>query len=206
VILGCGIVGSTAARVASGLGAEVVVMDRDLDRLRRLEGTGLWGVKTLAATGMAVRDAVLEADLVIGAVFVAGARTPALVDRATVEDMKDGGVIVDVDVDYGGCVETSRPTTLAEPTFVEAGVIHYCVKNVPAAVPVTATRALSNALLPVVRRIASRGIVEALNSDPGLKRGVAVAEGLVADAALARETGRNHHPISSILPLHEEAR
>ena len=206
VILGCGIVGSVAARVASGLGAEVVVIDRDLDRLRRLEEMGLWGVKTLAATGMAVRDAVLDADLVIGAVFVASARTPALVDRDTVRGMKDGSVIVDVDVDYGGCVETSRPTTLAEPAFVEEGVIHYCVKNVPASVPVTATRALSNALLPVARGISSGGIVEALNADPGLKRGVAIAEGRVVDSALARETGRNHHPISSILPLHEEAR
>lgn len=206
VILGCGIVGATAARVASGLGAEVVVIDRDLDRLRRLGETGLWGVKTLAATGMAIRDAVLGADLLIGAVFVAGARTPALVDRATVEGMKDGSVIVDVDVDYGGCVETSRPTTLRAPTFVEAGVTHYCVKNVPAAVPVTATRALSNALLPIVRHIASSGVVEALDADAGLKRGVAVAEGRVADAALAREMGTDYHPISSLLPLHEEAR
>jgi len=206
VILGCGIVGSTAARVAYGIGAEVVVIDRNLDRLRRLEEMGLWGLKTLAATGMAIRDAVLGADLVIGAVFVAGARTPALVNRATVEGMKDGSVIVDVDVDYGGCVETSRPTTLGEPTFVEAGVTHYCVKNVPASVPVTSTRALSNALLPVVREISSGGIVDALCADPGLKRGVAVAEGRVSDAALAREVGKNYHPISSILPLHEEAR
>lgn len=206
VILGCGIVGSTAARVASGLGAEVMVIDRDLDRLRRPEEMGLWGVKTLAATGMAVHDAVLDADLVIGAIFVAGARTPALVSRETVKGMKDGSVIVDVDVDYGGCVETSRPTTLADPTFVEEGVIHYCVKNVPASVPVTATRALSNAMLPVVRGISVGGIVEALNSDPGLKRGVAIAEGRVVDAALGRETGKNHHPISSILPLHEEVR
>jgi len=206
VILGCGIVGSTAARVACGLGAEVVVIDRDLDRLRRLEEMGLQGVKTLAATGMAVRNAALESDLLIGAVFIAGSRTPALVDRQTVESMKDGSVIVDVDVDYGGCVETSRPTTLQSPTFVEAGVTHYCVKNVPAAVPVTATRALSNALLPVARLISSVGIVGAFNADPGLKRGVTVAEGRVVDAALARETGRDFHPISSILPLHEEAR
>ena len=131
VILGCGIVGSAAARMSSGLGARVVVIDRDLDRLRRLEEASLRGVTTLAASSMAIRNAVLNADLLIGAILVVGSRTPALVDRRTVEGMKAGSVIVDVDVDNGGCVETSRPTTLEDPTFVEAGVIHYCVKNVP---------------------------------------------------------------------------
>jgi alanine dehydrogenase len=160
VILGCGIVGSGAARLASGLGA----------------------------------------------VNVVGARTPALVDRQTVSGMKDGSVIVDVDVDYGGCVETSRPTTLAEPTFVEYGVTHYCVKNVPASVPVTATRALSNALLPYVRQLAGVGLSDALRADEGLARGVALAEGRVVDPVLARATGTGHNRLSSILPLHSEAR
>jgi alanine dehydrogenase len=169
VILGCGIVGSAAARVASGLGARVVVIDRDLDRLRHLEEAGLKGVTTLAASSMAIRDAVLDADLLIGAVLVVGSRTPALVDRATVEGMKDGSVIVDVDVDQGGCVATSHPTTLEEPTFVEAGVIHYCVKNVPAAVPLTATRALSNALLPHVREVAGRGGRSTILSPPSCR-------------------------------------
>ncbi len=204
VILGCGIVGSTAARVACGLGAEVVVIDRDLDRLRRLEEMGLQGVKTLAATGMAVRNAALESDLLIGAVFIAGSRTPALVDRQTVESMKDGRVIVDVDVDYGGCVETSRPTTLDDPVFVDGGVTHYCVKNVPAAVPVTASRALSNALLPYARTLAGLGLAEALKGDGGLARGVAVAEGRVVDPVLARATGSDHSQLSSVLPLHRE--
>lgn len=206
VILGCGIVGSGAARVASGLGAQVLVIDRDLDRLRLLEEVGLRGVTTLAASNLAIRDAVLGADLLIGAVLVVGSRTPALVDRATVEGMKVGSVIVDVDVDHGGCVETSRPTTLEEPTYAEAGVIHYCVKNVPAAVPVTATRALSNALLPYVRNVAGRGLADAINSDAGLGRGVAVAEGRVVDSVLARATGMEHNPLSSVLPLHSEAR
>ncbi len=205
VILGCGIVGSAAARVSSGLGARVVVVDRDLDRLRHLEELGLRGVATLAASTMAIKDAALEADLLIGAILVVGARTPALVDRATVEGMKEGSIIVDVDVDQGGCVETSRPTTLEDPTFVEAGVVHYCVKNVPAAVPITATRALSNALLPYVREVAGRGLVEAVNSDPGLGRGVAVAEGRVVDPVLARAAGTEHNPLSSVLPLHSEA-
>ena len=206
VILGCGIVGSAAARVASGLGARVLVMDRDLNRLRRLEEAGLRGVSTLAATSMAIRGAVLGADLLIGAVLVVGSRTPHLVDRATVEGMKPGSVIVDVDVDQGGCVETSRPTTLAHPTYEEEGVIHYCVKNVPAAVPVTSTRALSNALLPYVREVAGRGLADAINADAGLGRGVAVAEGRVVDPILARATGSEYNLLSSVLPLHSEAR
>ena len=206
VILGCGIVGSAAAKVSSGLGAQVLVMDRDLDRLRRLEEADLKGVSTLAASSLGIREIVLGADLLIGAVQVVGSRTPALVDRATVEGMKPGSVIVDVDVDNGGCVETSRPTTLEEPTFVEAGVTHYCVKNVPAAVPVTATRALSNALLPYVREVAGRGLADAINADAGLGRGVAVAEGRVVDPVLARAAGTEHHLLSSVLPLHSEAR
>ena len=206
VILGCGIVGSAAARMSSGLGARVVVIDRDLDRLRRLEEAYLRGVTTLAASSMAIRDAALAADLLIGAVLVVGSRTPALVDRQTVDGMKTGSVIVDVDVDNGGCVETSRPTTLDEPTFVEAGVTHYCVKNVPAAVPVTATRALSNALFPYVREVAGRGLADAIIADPGLGRGVAVAEGRVVDSVLARATGTEHNVLSSVLPLHSEAR
>jgi alanine dehydrogenase len=206
VILGCGIVGSGAARLASGLGAEVVVIDQDLDRLRRLEDARIPGVTTLAASNLGIRDAVSRCDLLIGAVHVVGARTPALVDRETVSEMKEGSVIVDVDVDYGGCVETSRPTTLAEPTFVECDVTHYCVKNVPASVPVTATRALSNALLPYVRRLAGVGLPDAVRADEGLARGVALAEGRVVDPVLARAMGAEHNQLSSILPLHSEAR
>lgn len=206
VILGGGIVGAGAARVASGLGAEVIVIDRDLDRLRVLEGSRLRNFTTLAASSMGITDAVVRADLLIGAILVVGARTPHLVDRETVEKMNEGSVIVDVDVDYGGCVETSRPTTLADPTFVECGVTHYCVKNVPAAVPVTATRALSNALLPYVQKIAGAGLVDAFNADPGLARGVAVAEGRVVDSSLARATGADHQPLSAVLPLHRELR
>lgn len=208
VVLGAGIVGSGAARVSSELGAEVTILDRDIDRLRRVEAEryGERRVTTLSATAPAIRDAVLRADLVIGAVLIVGSRTPHLVDRDTVRRMKSGSVIVDVDVDNGGSVETSRPTTLADPTFVESGVIHYCVKNVPAAVPVTATRALSNALLPYVQRIAGVGLVEALNADAGLGRGVAVAEGRVVSPGLAREYGVEHQPLTSLLPLHSEIR
>jgi alanine dehydrogenase len=206
VILGAGIVGTGAARVASGLGAEVVIIDRDLDRLRQIEDARLPNTTTLAASSLGIRDAVLRSDLLIGAVQVVGARTPALVDRETVSQMKDGSVIVDVDVDYGGCVATSRPTTLADPTFVEYGVTHYCVKNVPASVPVTATRALSNALLPYIRRLASVGLSDALAADDGLARGVVIAEGRVVDPVLARDAGFEYNQLSSVLPLHSEAR
>lgn len=208
VVLGAGIVGSGAARVSSELGAEVTVLDRDIERLRRIESEryGERRITTLAATGPSIRDAVLRADLVIGAILIVGSRTPHLVDRQTVREMKTGSVIVDVDVDNGGSVETSRPTTLAEPTFVEHGVTHYCVKNVPASVPVTATRALSNALLPYVQRIAGVGLVDALNADPGLQRGVAVAEGRVVSPVLGREYGLEHQPLTSLLPLHSEVR
>lgn len=206
VVLGGGIVGAAAARVASGLGAEVVVIDRDLDRLRVLEGGRLRNVTTLASSRLAIQEATLGADLLIGAVLVVSSRTPALVAEETVEGMKEGSVIVDVDVDEGGCVATSRPTTLSEPVFAKHGVTHYCVKNVPASVPVTATRALSNALLPYVRRLAGLGLRDSLNSDAGLARGVAVAEGRVVDAVLARESGMEHNSISSVLPLNVEAR
>jgi alanine dehydrogenase len=206
VVLGAGIVGTSAARVASGLGAEVVIIDRDLDRLRLIEDARRPRTTTLAASSLGIRDAALRSDLLIGAVHVVGSRTPALVDRDTVSQMKDGSVIVDVDVDYGGCVATSRPTTLANPTFVEYGVTHYCVKNVPASVPVTATRALSNALLPYMRRLAGVGLSDALRTDEGLARGVAVAEGRVVDAVLARDTDMEYNQLSSVLPLHAEAR
>src|SRR5918994_1990561 len=206
VVLGAGTVGSQAARVASGLGADVSVVDRDLDRLRYVEGMRLGRVRTLAASSMGIRELIPSADLFIGAVQVVGSKTPHLVDRDTVEQMKEGSVIVDVDVDQGGSIETSRPTTLDEPVFVESGVMHYCVKNVPASVPVTATRALSNALLPYVKKIAGRGLIEALNSDPGLVYGAAVVEGRTVSDALAQEYGMAHHPLQSVLPLHEEAR
>ena len=206
VILGAGIVGLNAARVASGLGAEVFVIDRDLERLRRLEAMRFGGVMTLAASSMGVREIVPWADLLISAVQVVGSKTPHLVDRASVEEMKEGSVIVDVDVDQGGSVETSRPTTLDEPVFVEAGVTHYCVKNIPASVPVTSARALSNALLPYVQKISGYGLVDALNSDTGLGRGAAAIEGRVVSETLARDYAIDHHPLQSVLPLHEEAR
>jgi alanine dehydrogenase len=137
---------------------------------------------------------------------VVGSKTPHLVDRDSVEDKKEGSMIVDVDVDQGGSVETSRPTTLDNPVFVETGVTHYCVKNIPASVPVTSARALSNALLPYVQKIAGYGLVDALNSDTGLGRGAAVIEGRMVSETLARACAMDYHPLQPVLPLHEEAR
>ncbi len=181
-------------------------MDRDLDRLRRLEEADLRDMITLAASSPGIGDTVLGAHRLIGAVLVGGSRTSALVDRAKVGGIKPGSVIVDVDVDNCGCIETSRLTTLEEPTFAEAGVAHYCLKNIPAAVPFTVTRTLSNALLPYVREVPGRQLADALNSDAGLGRGGAVAEGRVVDPGLARATGTEHNPLSSVLLLHSEAR
>jgi alanine dehydrogenase len=206
VILGAGIVGSNAVRVASGLGAEVYVIVRDLERLRHLEAMRFGGVMTLSASSMGIREIVPWADLLISAIQVVGSKTPHLVDRDSVEEMKEGSVIVDVDVDQGDSVETSRPTTLDNPVFVETGVTHYCVKNIPASVPVTSARALSNALLPYVQKIAGYGLVDALNSDTGLGRGAAVIEGRMVSETLARACAVDYHPLQSVLPLHEEAR
>ena len=164
------------------------------------------GVITLVASSLGIREIVPWADLLISAIQVVGSKTPHLVDRASVEEMKEGSVIVDVDVDQGGSVETSRPTTLEEPVFVEAGITHYCVKNIPASVPVTSARALSNALLPYVQTMASYGLVDALNFDAGLSRGAAVIEGYTVSETLARACAMDYHPLQSVLPLHEEAR
>jgi alanine dehydrogenase len=171
-----------------------------------VEEMRLGGVKTLAASSMGIRETVPWGDLLIGAIQVVGSKTPHLVDRETVEKMKEGSVIVDVDVDQGGSIETSRPTTLHDPVFVEAGVTHYCVKNVPASVPVTATRALSNSLLPYVRKIAGHGLVDALNSDTGLARGATVVQGRMVSPSLAREYGMDYNVLQSVLPLHKETR
>jgi alanine dehydrogenase len=193
VVLGCGIVGSAAARrVSSGVGVQVLVMDRDLDRLRRLkeapQGGGSQGRHHPRCHEHGHKG-----------------RRPR-VNSATVEGMKPRSVMVDVDVDRGGCVETSRPTTLQQPIYKEAGVTHYCVKNMPTAVPVTNTKALSDILLPYVREVAGRGLMYAINSDAGFGRGVAVAEGRVVDPVLARATGTEHNLLSSVLTLRSEAR
>ena len=179
VVLGGGVVGTQAIRMALGLEARVTVLDKSLPRLRALASEFGGRLATLHATGVAVERAVTGADLVIGAVLVPGLAAPRLVTRPMLSRMKPGSVIVDVAIDQGGCVETSRPTTHEAPTFVVDGVVHYCVANMPGAVPRTSAQALNNATLPFVLALAGLGVDEALRRDPPLRKGLNVAGGKV---------------------------
>lgn len=189
VILGAGVVGTNAAAVSVGMWADTVVLDRDVEKLRRLDRTYQGRLRTITSNFLEVRSAVLEADLVIGAVLVTGARSPTLVSNELVGAMKPGSVLVDVAVDQGGCFEASRPTTHAHPTFSFARSVFYCVANMPGAVPFTSTYALTNATLPYVVEIASRGLREAVRADPALARGVNVVGGEVVYEAVAAAHG-----------------
>ena len=184
VVLGAGSVGASAVRMATGLGARVTVLNRGLERLRELDA--LYGnrICTLAASAQNVEDAVLDADLVVGAVLVPGAKAPRLVSRQLVSHMKAGAVVVDVAIDQGGCFETSHPTTHLAPTFVVDGVVHYCVTNMPGNVARTATFALNNATLPCVLALADKGWQQALQDDAHLRNGLNVADGQIIHAAL----------------------
>ncbi|HRN83523.1 MAG TPA: alanine dehydrogenase [Hyphomicrobium sp.] len=188
VVLGGGVVGTHAARMAAGLGAHVSIVDKSLPRLRQLDELFEGRVVTLASTMHAIEDAVLEADVVVGAVLVAGASAPKLVSRDMLRSMKRGAVLVDVSIDQGGCFETSRPTTHADPTYEVDGIIHYCVANMPGAVPVTSAQALNNATLPFVLKLADKGIA-AFDRDPHLAAGLNVKEGRVMHQAVAMSLG-----------------
>jgi alanine dehydrogenase len=189
VILGGGVSGTHAAEMAVGLRADVTVVDRSVKRLRELSTMFSSQLKTVYSTAHAIEGLVRDADLVIGAVLIAGAAAPKLVTRAMVKTMKPGAVLVDIAIDQGGCFETSRPTTHAEPTYVLDGVIHYCVTNMPGAVPRTSTFALTNATLPYVQAIANHGWRQALASDAGLARGLNVHAGQLTHAAVAQALG-----------------
>lgn len=186
VVLGGGIVGANAARVAAGLGANVCILDVNLDRLRYLDDIMPPNVTTLFSDRHMVRDRLIHADLVIGSVLIPGARAPHLVRADDLKRMKNGSVIVDVAIDQGGCVETSRPTTHADPTFIIDGVVHYCVTNMPGAVGRTSTFALCNVTLPYVRRIASKGWKAVAQSDPGFALGLNMIDGHVTHEAVAK--------------------
>jgi len=188
-ILGGGVVGTNAARMAMGLEAHVIVLDRNLRRLYDLDLQFGAKLHTVFSTTEAVEEHVLSADLVIGAVLLPGAAAPRLVDRAMVRQMKRGAVIVDVAIDQGGCCETSRPTTHAQPTYVEEGVVHYCVTNMPGAVARTSAFALNNATLPFVLALAGKGVGRALAEDPHLLAGLNVHAGRVTHPAVARDLG-----------------
>jgi alanine dehydrogenase len=199
VILGAGTVGINAAKTAVGLGADVSVLDVNLDRLRHIDDLFGGRVVTLLSNSFNIERAGLRADLLVGAVLIAGARAPVLVPRALVERMKDGAVIVDVAVDQGGCVETVHPTTLEAPVYRVGGVVHYGVANMPALVPRTSTFALTNATLPYALELASRGLAGALAENPALARGVNVCRGKIVHAGVAESVGESATPLAACL-------
>lgn len=188
VVLGGGVVGTHAARMAAGLGADVAIIDKSLARLRQLDELFEGRVRTLASTLEIVETEVLNADVVVGAALIPGASAPKLVTRAMLKDMKRGAVLVDVSIDQGGCFETSRPTTHAEPTFEVDGIIHYCVANMPGAVPVTSAQALNNATLPFVMKLADKGLA-AFDRDPHLAAGLNVRDGRIMHSSVAASLG-----------------
>jgi len=194
VILGAGIVGTNAAKIALGLGAHVTVIDIDMRRLSCLNEALQGRVETIASNHYNIASAVKEADVVIGAVLRKGARAPILVTKDMVESMKPGSVIVDVAVDQGGCVETTHPATHGDPIYVIDGVIHYCVTNMPAVVPRTSTIALSNATLPYALKLANLGYREALRNDEALRKGLNVFEGRVTNRFVAESLGLEYAP------------
>ena len=194
VILGGGVSGTHAAEMAVGLRADVTVVDRSVNRLRELSSIFGSSVRTIYSTTADIERLIRDADLVVGAVLVAGAAAPKLITRAMVKTMKPGAVLVDISIDQGGCFETSHPTTHAEPTFVVDGVIHYCVANMPGAVPRTSTFALTNATLPYVRALADLGWEAAVARDPGLAAGLNIHAGNVTHAVVAKALGLTAHP------------
>ena len=189
VIIGAGVVGSNAAQIAIGTGAQVVVIDRNIEALRRLDRLLGARVITVFSNRDNIERAVLRADLVIGAVLIPGAAAPRLVTRDMVSGMKPGSVIVDVSIDQGGSIETSRPTTHADPTYLVDGIVHYCVTNMPGAVPRTSTYALNNATLPHVLALADRGYREAMRRDPHLRAGLNVHAGKITCREVADALG-----------------
>ena len=188
VIIGGGVVGKEAAKMAIGLGADVTILDRSIARLRELDDLFAGRVQTRYSTSTAIEEEVFAADAVIGAVLIPGASAPKLVTRAMLPGMKKGAVLVDVAIDQGGCFETSRATTHAEPTFEIDGVVHYCVANMPGAVPITSTHALNNATLPFGLALADNGL-KALSDDPHLLHGLNVHRGLITNRAVAQSLG-----------------
>ena len=201
LVIGGGVVGMNAAFIAIGMEADVFVFDRSVDRLRELDVTFNGRCSTVYSTTLAIEEMLPRADLVIGAVLLHGARAPHVIRREQLALMKPGAVLVDVAIDQGGCFETSRPTTHREPTFEVDGIIHYCVTNMPGAVPITATGALTNATLPYAIALADEGVAGAIGRDPGLRMGVNVAAGRVTHPAVAEGVGMAYVPVEQALGL-----
>jgi alanine dehydrogenase len=199
LVIGGGVSGANAADMAVGLGADVTILDRSLPRLRQLDD--IWGgrVSTVYSTGHAIDELATDADLVIGAVLVAGAAAPKLVTADHIKKMRPGSVVVDISIDQGGCFETSHATTHADPTYVVDDVVHYCVANMPGAVPRTSTYALTNATLPFVKSLANLGWKEALTRDPHLANGLNVCSGQINHQAVARDLGYDYQSAADAL-------
>ena len=201
VILGGGVVGTEAAKMAVGLGARVTIIDKNLDRLRQLDDIFLSKVQTLASSHFAISEAISHADLVIGAVLVVGAAAPKLITRDMLSLIPHGAVLVDVAVDQGGCFETTHATTHSNPTYYEEGVLHYCVANMPGAVPRTSTFALTNATLPYALALANKGFEQAIKNDVGLQEGVNTYAGKLTYQAVAESQELEFTPLSSLVDL-----
>jgi alanine dehydrogenase len=198
-IVGGGIVGINAAKMAMGLGADVTILDVNLNRLRELDDIFLGRVRTIASNSYTIAQTTAEADLVIGGVLIPGASAPKLVTRKMVSNMKKGAVIVDVAIDQGGCIETARPTTHSDPSYVVDGVVHYCVTNMPGAVPHTSTYALTNATFPYALKLAKMGAEAAIKADHGIKEGVNTYKGHITYAAVAQSQGRPYKDVLGLI-------
>ena len=201
LVIGGGIVGYNAAVIALGLGASVTILERSIDRMRYLDEILSGRVSLVMSSTLQIEESIADADVVIGAVLIPGAVAPKLITREMVGAMKDGSVLCDVAIDQGGSAETSHPTTHSEPVFVVNGVTHYCVANMPGAVPITSTKALTNVTLPYVEEIAEHGLAEAVARDPALARGVNVLDGKVTYEAVAEAHGLDYVPLAEVLPL-----
>jgi alanine dehydrogenase len=206
VILGAGVVGLNAARTAIGLGADVSILDINLDRLRHVDDIFGGRVVTVTSNSFNIEQIVPWADLLVGAVLIPGARAPILVSEALVGRMKEGAVIVDVAVDQGSCIATVRPTTLETPIYRHGGVVHYGVANMPALVPRTSTFALTNATLPYVVELATAGVPDAVRTNPALARGVNIWHGHVVHEAVAASLGEKATPLVECLTGRERLR
>src|SRR5947208_164408 len=201
VIIGGGIVGYNAAVIAIGLGADVSILDRSIDRMRHLDEILSGRVSLVMSSTLQIEESILDADVVIGAVLIPGAVAPKLVTREMIREMNDGAVVVDVAIDQGGCFETSHATTHSDPVYEVDGVTHYCVANMPGGVPITSTKALTNATLPYVEAIADHGLAEAVARDRALARGVNVLDGRLTYEAVAEAHGLEYTPLEDVLPL-----
>ena len=199
VIIGGGVVGTNAAKIAVGMGAHVTIIDNNLDRLRELDDIFLSKISTLASSAYMIHDAISQADLIVGAVLVPGAAAPKLVTRSMLKDVPNGAVIVDVAVDQGGCIETTHPTTHSNPTYYVEGVLHYCVANMPGAVPRTSTFALTNATLPYALKLANKGFMQAIMSDAHLKEGVNTYAGHCTYEAVASAQGISYTSLDQLI-------